>query len=188
MHVMTVRTAGLAMYIEGGMVSDRMRGGRMDDAAYAAMLDHTIIACTDAVILDPSRRGFWLARRVVDPMKGLWWIGGRRMKGETPHEGMSRTFKRETGLDLPPERFHFRTVVEYLWASRVQEPHANGSHNLVHQFTVELSHAGRTRVASNLDAREYDRDFGLEFFDRARLIAADAHPAILDLYYEVFPR
>lgn len=187
MDVMTVHTAGLAMYIEGAQVTDQMRGGRMDDAAYAAMLDHTIIACTDAVIVDTPRRGFWLARRIVEPMRGLWWIGGRRMKGETPHEGMSRTFGRETGLGLAPERFRFRTVVEYLWASRAQEPTANGAHDLTHQFTVELTPQERRLVASNLNAQEYDRGFGLAYFDRARLLAEEAHPVILDLYDQVFP-
>lgn len=49
MHVSRVNTGDLTLYVEGKTILNQMRGGRMDDAAYAAMLVHTIIVCTDAV-------------------------------------------------------------------------------------------------------------------------------------------
>ncbi len=187
MKVKSVSTGHFSLYVEGDMVREQMRGGFMDDVTYAAMVDHTIIVCTDAVVVDPQRRTFFLARRVARPMKGLWWIGGRRRKGETPQEAMCRNFLRETGLSLPSERFDLATIMEYLWQDREQEPSGRGSHNLAHQFTVCLTPTELATAAHNLDQREYDLGLGLQEFDRARLVTEHAHHAILDLYDTVFP-
>ncbi len=187
MSVERIRTGSLSLYVEGVKILNEMRGGFMDASTYTSVVDHTIIVCTDAVIVETQRKTFFLAKRAVRPMKGLWWIGGRRRKGEVPVEAMRRTFLRETNLDISSERFIFTAITEYLWRDREQEPCNRGSHNLCHQFVVELTQQERALAASNLDTHEYERDYGLKEFDRPSLVAHDVHPVILETYDELFP-
>lgn len=165
-----------------------MHGGRMSEHDYTAAVSNTIIVCTDVVIINRERQTFYLAKRAAHPMKGIWWIGGRRHKGETPLEGIRFNFKRETGLDLPESRFTFVTILEYLWQDREQEPRYVGSHDLVHQFTVELTDEELAQVHAGLDAHEYDQNFGLQEFDRARLEAEGVYPTIIDVFNTIFKR
>jgi ADP-ribose pyrophosphatase YjhB (NUDIX family) len=174
-----------ALYVEGE-IRPEMRGGFMSDAAYAEALDNMIIVCSDVVIVDGSRELFYLAKRAQKPMAGIWWIGGRRQKGETARESMVRAFRRETGLLLHPDRFEFVMMVEYLWQDREQEPQECGSQNLAHQFMVELTAEERTRAVQGLERQEYDHVFGLQPYDRDRLISEAVHPVILDTYDKVF--
>ncbi len=187
MEMERVLTGDLSLYVEGKTIREEMLGGFMDAVTYTAVVDHTIIVCTDAVIVDVKRRTFFLAKRCVRPMRGLWWIGGRRRKGETPTEAMQRNFFQETSLHLPAKRFVFTTITEYLWKSRKQIPRDHGSHNLCHQFTVELSSTERTLAARSLEMREYQREYGLQEFNRARLVTEKVHPVILETYDTVFP-
>lgn len=160
----------------------------LDEATYAEAITTFVIVCTDACIVNRARRTLWLARRAVKPMKGIWWIGGRRFAGEKPAESMYRCFKRETGLDLPGNRFQFVLIAEYLWKDRQQEPQDEGSHNLAHTFAVELDAAELAQARTGLERGEYDRDFGLQEFTREQLVMAGAHSVIIDFYDAVFPR
>lgn len=182
-----VETGELSLYVERGELRPEMRGGFMSDAAYLEVLDNTIIVCTDTIIVNHRRRTVYLAKRATKPMKGLWWIGGRRNKAEAPLEGIRRNFKRETGLDLPGRRFKFVTITEYIWTDREQSPQEKGSHNLCHQFAVELNDSELATARQGLEKREYDREFGLKEFDRAALVAAGVHPVILEVYDLIFP-
>lgn len=186
MNIDRIQTGEISLYIEGNYVRPEMRGGFMNETVYTAVLDHTIIVCTDAVIINRDRRIFYLVKRAIKPMQGIWWIGGRRKKGETPLKGMCRNFKRETGLDLPDERFTFVTMTEYLWQNREQEPQRNGSHNLCHHFSVELTDAELVAARHGLEKKEYEADYGLREFDRDRLVKEDVHPVIVDVYDKIF--
>lgn len=186
MKVHRYKTGTTALYVEGDGVRPEMRGGFMDEATYTAVVDNTIIVCTDAVIINRRRCTFLLAKRAVRPMKGLWWIGGRRQKGELPIEAMCRNFRRETGLDLPRDRFSFVTVTEYLWQDREQVPQEKGSHNIAHQFMVELTGDEFIIAQGHLDKKEYEIGHGLKEFDWDQLVDAEVHPMILDLYDMIF--
>ncbi|MBI2436672.1 MAG: NUDIX domain-containing protein [Candidatus Magasanikbacteria bacterium] len=186
MEVKRIHTGSTILYIEGEGIRPEMRGGFMRDEIYSAAIDNMIIVCTDTVIIDRQGQTFYLAKRSVRPMAGLWWIGGRRNKGETPLEGMRRNFKREAGLGLPQERFSFVAMTEYLWQDRAQEPTEKGSHNLAHTFATELSPEELKIARKQLETREYDPLFGLQEFDRARLVEEDVHPVILDVYDLIF--
>lgn len=117
-------------------------------------------------------------------MRGLWMVGGRRLKGESPVEAMCLRLDREIGLQIDPKRFEFVTVIEYVWQKREQEPQNNGSQNLLHQFAVELTDS--EIAGARLDTTEHDTYYGLQEFDRARLVAEKVHPAILHIYDMVF--
>jgi len=79
-----------------------MKGSFLSDEAYLQVLDGLVIVCTDCAIMEHGKKGFWLAKRNVLPMKGLWMIGGRRKAGESPAESMARCFLRETQCAIAP--------------------------------------------------------------------------------------
>jgi ADP-ribose pyrophosphatase YjhB (NUDIX family) len=116
-------------------------------------------------------------------MAGPWIIGGRQMAGEIPEQAIRRCFKRETGLDVPENRFHFVLINNYIWKDREQEPQNVGSHNFALTFYIELSEEERTAV--KLVSAEYE-EFGLREFSREDLIREGAHQALIDLYDNVF--
>ncbi|MFA4845813.1 MAG: NUDIX domain-containing protein [Patescibacteria group bacterium] len=186
MKVQRIETGPLTLYVEGE-IREEMRGGHMGDAVFAAAVDHMIIACVDVAIVNRARRTLLLCRRRVRPMRGLWVIGGRRRKGETPITAMCRSFQRETGLELPEERFVFVMITEYLWQDRQQKPVDHGSHNLAHQFVIELTDTELASAAEHLDPVEFDRFHGIQEFTRGRLVEERVHPAILQIYDTVFP-
>lgn len=185
MDITEVKTGPLTLHIEGE-VRQEMRGGFMEEEVFSAAVDHMIIACTDVVVINRERRTLFLCRRAVRPMKGLWVIGGRRRKGETPLEGIRRCFKRETGLDLPEGRFDFVLVTEHLWQDREQEPRDHGLHYLGHQFSIELTQEEFAHARDHLDSVEFDAEFGLQEFTRERLIQERAHPVLLLIYNVIF--
>ena len=109
-------------------------------------------------------------------------------KWETPKQGMHRNFKRETDLDLTVDRFNFVTMTEYLWPDREQSPQENGSHNLCHQFVVELNDVELQKARENLSSEEYDHEFGLKEFNYTQLLdIEELHPVILEVYNKIFP-
>lgn len=158
----------------------------LDDATYARAIEAFVIDCTDAVIVDRRERVFYLAKRVVLPMKGIWVIGGRRFAGESLHESVRRRFRRETGLDLLKERFAYVVGQDIIWKDREQEPQDVGSHNFCHRFTVELTPEERDRAARSLEKKEYEQGFGLRKFTFADLVVANVHQSLIDLYDLIF--
>lgn len=160
---------------------------RLSDDVYTQAIAGFIIVCVDAVIVDTERRTFWLAKRCIKPMDGIWEIGGRRCADEEPRKAIRRNFLRETGIDVSEERFKFVTIAEHRWKDRQQEPQNIGCHNIVYQFMVELTSDERGIAATSLDEREYDKEFGLQEFNRERLVVEDVHPLLLDLYVAIFP-
>ncbi len=158
----------------------------LEDEVYARAIESLIIACADTVVIDPRQRTFFLVKRTIKPMAGLWVIGGRRIAGETPLESAERCFKRETGLDLGLRRFRFAAIQELLWKDREQSPQGAGSHNLSYTFTAALSAEERASAAASLDGKEYEKGFGLREFDRDALVKANVNEALIDLYDIVF--
>ncbi len=188
MNVLKLFTGILPIYIEGGEVRPEMRGGkRISNEAYAEILDEMIIVCVDAMIVNHERKTFYLVKRVSKPMQGLWCVGGRRNKGEIPVEGMCRKFKDETGLEVKDGRFIFIALEEHIWQDRQQAPQHHGSHSMAHQFIVDLTPEELESAAKHLERKEFDAEFGLQEFDRARLVEEGVHSMILDLYDKVFP-
>ncbi|MDO8499288.1 MAG: NUDIX domain-containing protein [bacterium] len=162
---------------------NQMPHTRLDQPVYDAAIAAMILVDTDAVIVDSRRQTFWLARRRIKPMKGLpWWIGGKLFPGEHENDGMSRSFKRETGLDIAPLRFRFQKMIRYFWPDREQTPQETGRDDLVFTFVVQLTDEELTAV--QLD-EEYEKG-GLKEYTYADLEREGAHQAVLDLWKELF--
>ena len=157
------------LYREGGHTMSRKF---LSEPVYAEAIGALVIDCTDAVIVDWGERVFYLAKRAVKPMKGIWVIGGRRSAGEPLPDSMCRCFKRETGLDLPRGRFTYIAGQDCIWKDREQEPQDAGSHNFCHRFAVELTSEERGRATRP--------------FSRKDLVAANVHQSLIDLYHLVF--
>jgi ADP-ribose pyrophosphatase YjhB (NUDIX family) len=180
-------TGGLTLYVEG-TIRPEMRGGkRLSSAVYKEVLDNLIAVCVDTMVVNMKKETFSLLKRVSKPMQGLWCVGGRRDKCEIPVEAMCRKFKDETGLDINPGRFIFIALEEHIWQDRQQAPQHHGSHSIAHQFIVELTPDELESAAKHLETKEFDSEFGLQEYNRARLIEEDVHTMIIDLYDKVFP-
>lgn len=175
----------LKTYVEDPM--HRMERSFLSADIYGQVVAAMVIVCVDALIVDRGERKAYLAKRRHRPMRGWWDIGGRVFPGEDFAEAMVRKFAQETGLTLMREKFRPLGFRRYHWKDREQEPHHLGCDNLVLHHVVELSPGERRVAAAGLDASEYASDAGLVGFDRAMLAAENVHPAIVDLYDEIFP-
>ncbi|MFD1393089.1 NUDIX domain-containing protein [Lacticaseibacillus jixianensis] len=61
-----------------------------------------------------TKTGVVMINRAKPPYRGLWnGLGGKVEPGETPFEGMAREFHEESGLMLPPDRFHACGLVHW---------------------------------------------------------------------------
>lgn len=158
----------------------------LSDEAYADAIAALIVVCTDAAIISKKRKTIFLAKRSTKPMSGWWFIGGRRIVGETADESIRRCFARETSLDLPETRFQFVAINDYVWKEREQKPQDAETHTLGYTFLVELSDEEVKKTSSALDLKEYERGFGLQEFDRQKLIDEGVHQAVIDIYDEIF--
>lgn len=186
--ISSVQVGQFQVHVEGKIRSE-MQGGFMTDSAYTELIKNAIVVCSDCIIINRERKTLYLVKRIAKPMQGLWFIGGRRRKGETPVEGMRRCFERETGIDVTPERFQFVTITEYIWQDCQQKPQEMGSHTMNHQFVVELTDDEILTISNNLHPKEYDPAFGLQEFDRDAIYADSIciHPIIMDVYNHCFP-
>ena len=169
-----------------------MHPHRFEDDVYTKIVDSLVIDCTDTVVINGDRPdAIWLTQRQAKPMVGWWIIGGRRKPPMKIEDAMSETFKRETTLSLPPDRFHFLRVNEYTWKDRQQEPQDGGSHNTAATFVVALSAEELAQASANLEKKEYAKGTGLTPFNREeleRLYEMDQmHPMLIDLWHQVFP-
>lgn len=162
-----------------------LKGNFMSEAAYAEAIDSMVIVCADAVIIDSDSETIMLVKRKAKPMQGWWWIGGRVRKGESFSNAVARNFKRETGLDIAPDRFTYVMDSRYFWKDRQQEPQNDGSDNLAYTFAVVLTADELKQVV--LDPNEYEQDAGLTRFGFQDLKSPDIHPVIRTFFNTIFP-
>lgn len=165
------------LYIEKGFTG--MGKVFLPDDEYARAIEAFIVTCADAIIVDRHAKKVYLPKRRSKPAQDLWWvIGGRRKTGITAREAMQEIFKRETSLNIPPERFAFIAVTEYFWNNRQQQPQDKGVHMQGFTFAVELTPEELIIVAQHLDSDEYYTKLGLRAFSLAELQDGSHHPAI----------
>jgi len=84
---------------------------------------------------------------------------------ETKEEAAARNFKRETGLEIPQNRFKLVAVFDYRWKDRAQPPQEIGCDMLGYTFIVKLPAAKLASVSANLEEEEYEKGAGLSAFD-----------------------
>lgn len=159
----------------------------LDDKEYTDALEAFVLVCTDCVFIHKKRRTFYLARRKSKPMSDWWFIGGRSYAGEEELASMRRCLKRETGLDINPDRFEFLTMKRYFFKDRQQAPQDKGCDSLCYIFAVFATDEEITIASSNLDPKEYDSEFGLKEFGPEELANENVFSSIIDLYEYFFP-
>lgn len=160
----------------------------LSNDVYKEALESLVIVVTDVLFVDRAKKTIYLAKRKVKPMQDFWLIGGRVLAGEDAIYSIRRCVKRETGLELPADRFQFLTLNRYLWKDRAQEPQEKGADTLGYTFAVDLSPEERSVAAQNLDSDEYDTNYGLQEFDVAGLADHPMRQAITDLYTRTFEK
>lgn len=184
MHPLSRPPLPIGLYIED--TNHTMPKKVLDEKIYAAAIESMVVACTDAVIVNAKKKTVYLGWRVAKPMQGWWIIGGRMFAGENQLDSIARCFERETSVAVDKNRFVLRCVNRYMWKDRQQIPQDIGEDNLAYTFSVELTPDELRNASSSLDPDEYDKSIGLEEFDYERLQKEKVHPAIIDVYKDIF--
>ncbi len=157
----------------------------VDDDFYTRVVRSFPIPTVDVVFTMPGENVLHLARRSVFPAAEPWVIGGRiYFNDDTLEAAMVRTIKRETGIDIDESRLVFVMVAYYSWLRIAQ---GGAGKNISFTFKLEITPEERDRVVKGLVPSEYDADFGLQSYDRDRLVREKCHPVLLDLYDAIFP-
>jgi len=163
---------------------NHMLGGWLDNATYSEAIKSFVIVCTDIIILGQQKGLIYLAKRVIKPMPGWWFVGGRAKAGESFLKSAQMHFLVDVGLELPEYRFARLAMHRYVWSERQQEPQDVGSDNLCYVYMATLSDDELSRAC--LSSNEYDSELGLCEFDRNRLITDGVHAAVIDIYDHLF--
>ncbi len=160
---------------------------RLSDYDYGRALQSIVPATVDVVVVDRVKELFYLAQRVIKPMEGWWWMGGRMYPDETPHTAILRKFREETSVSIDPDRLMHAAVFNYRWKDREQEPQDIGCQTIAHVFAYDATDEERERIATGLCTTEYAPTGTLRHFNREELIREGVHQAVLDLYTHLFP-
>ncbi|KAI8471757.1 MAG: hypothetical protein J3K34DRAFT_520281 [Monoraphidium minutum] len=126
----------------------------LGDEEYGRALDALVKACADVLMRDTETGEILIMRRIVHPQPDWWFVGGRMKAGDTPLAAAAKNVKRETGLELPPERFTPLCTMSMLWQKRKQEPADNGTADISVVFLVGVTPQERAALA--MDGAEYD--------------------------------
>ena len=156
----------------------------LSEECYKEAVGGFILVTADIIIINREKKSILLGKRTQNPVKGEWWfMGGRRQAGAWQMEAVAKNFRKETGLEMPRDRFQFLTQVEWFFARREQEPQDAGSHNLLFLYTIDL--ADEEIATIKLEGAGFDHEAGLQVFDRDR-VNAECRPEIRWLYGLIF--
>ena len=156
----------------------------LSDEEYGRGLQCFVPCTADIVIINREERTFYLARRKSKPVPGWCWIGGRMKPGELKEEAAARLFKRETKLELSPERFELVAVIDHRMNDRQQAPQELGCHMNAFTFVVELTPDELASIS--LDEKEYEAEVGLTAFSDINLAVLGVREIICELYNHIF--
>jgi ADP-ribose pyrophosphatase YjhB (NUDIX family) len=167
------------------------------DDSYDIFVRNTVVACTDVAFIPGDERrnvteqALLLAKRIIEPMRGNWVIGGRIMANDpTDKHSIARCVKRETGLIIDTERFTPVATHLYTWAKVAQGDFPG--RNLVVTFSCVLTPQEITEASRGLEKKEYESGFGLRPFTLSainQIVEKDhGHPMLRDLYFDIFCR
>lgn len=160
----------------------------LGDDEYADALEAFVLVCTDCVLINQERQTFYLAKRKSKPLSEWWFIGGRTFCGEDEITSIRRCLKRETKLDISPDRFRFLTMKRYLFKDRQQIPQNKSCDSLCYIFALFVTDEEIAIANANLDPEEYDTNIGLREFTADDLGKEGVFPPIVDLYEEIFSK
>jgi len=113
---------------------------------YKKMLEHTVIAAVDAIILYQGK--VLLVLRKQEPCKGHWWVpGGRQYKGERGEEAIVRKVKEEIGLDVEIKKQV--GVYDVMFDTTAFYNVSSGVHYLARVFLVTPKNIDTLKVDNN---------------------------------------
>lgn len=111
----------------------------LSDEDYARALDALVIATVDVMLMRPTGE-IVLAKRTLEPALGKFETPGGRMRpGESFGQTAVRNTKRELGITLEPDRFHYAGTNSFVWAVRALPPENHGSHTISTAMVVQLT-------------------------------------------------
>ena len=166
----------------------RTRDQWVSNETYTEMVQKTVIPCTDVVITIAGDTAIYLGKRVAFPMAGLWILGGRIwFNDESLEDSIARCLHLETGMQVNPERFVTLPVTHlYSWVKVAQGDFCGK--NMAVTFKLEVTQEELAKMSASLHPKEYDREFGLQRFTLERLVDEHAHPALVDLFNDIFAK
>ena len=148
----------------------------LGDEEYGRALDCFVKGCADLLLTD-DRGMMLMGKRKVHPQPDWWVLGGRMKAGDTVEEAAGRNCRRETGIDIAPERWSFVCCQTMLWQFRKQAPEGNGTADFGVIMTARIT--AEERASMNMCSEEYE-SFG--WFVPEDLIKPDAqlklHPVL----------
>ncbi len=158
----------------------------ISDETYKEMVEKTPIPCTDVALTKKGDQALYLTKRSVYPMKGIWILGGRMWFNDaTLHHSIVRCMALETGQQFELSRFKMLPTPHlYSWV-KTRQGDSPGK-NLAITFQLEVTKNELRKIAENLTEKEYEKEFGIQRFTRERLLSEKCHPALVDLYDEIF--
>lgn len=168
-------------------VETRIRDQWISDPTYAEMVQKMPIPCTDAIItLRGDDGAVYLGKRCVYPMMGIWCLGGRIFfNDQTMEESVARCVQIETGCRFEESRFRYLCTNLYSWIKTAQGDFPGK--NLAPLFLLEVEQDELAAMSRGLKPAEYDPAFGLQRFNRTRLIDEQVHPAMINAFDQLFP-
>jgi 8-oxo-dGTP pyrophosphatase MutT (NUDIX family) len=160
---------------------------RLDDAAYEQAMRTFVVLCADVVLCAPQQRLIYLADRVVHPVKGWWWMGGRISFGEDFKDAAVRKLSEETLISIDPERLTFVMQHRTISHLREQSPQEAGSDTLGFLFRVDVTQDELNVALNGLAPEEY-QPRSLTPFNRRTLTQQNVRPQIMDAYDRIYSR
>ena len=155
------------------------------EETYETIVKSMIIPCVDIVFYTRSDEAIYLAKRVVLPMNSYWCLGGRIFFNDaTLEEAAARSVARESGLTIDLNRFKFVCNHLYSWEA-IAQGYFTGR-NLATIFSCEATIDEIDKISKTLNETEFDKEFGLQRFDRQRLLDMNVHQAMIDVFDQLF--
>jgi ADP-ribose pyrophosphatase YjhB (NUDIX family) len=155
------------------------------EGTYETIAKSMIIPCVDIIFHTKSDRAIYLAKRVVLPMNSYWCLGGRIFFDDcTLEEAAARSITRESELNINSKRFKFVCNHLYSWEA-IAQGYFTGR-NLAVIFSCEVTVDEIDKISKTLNETEFDKEFGLQRFDRQRLLDMNVHQAMIDVFDQLF--
>jgi len=163
----------------------RVSNGWISDEAYREMVQKMPITCTDVVFIVKNDKAIYVGKRIALPMSGIWIFGGRmNFNDNSFEESLSRIMEIEVSHAIDPKRFNYLCTNLYSWVV-VAQGNFPGK-NVGITYSCEVTKEELEKMSKGLNPKEYDLEFGIQRFDRDRLINGRIHPALVDIYRDLF--
>lgn len=158
----------------------------LPDDEYGRALDCLTKAVSDVLIESADGKRVFLGRRRVEPQPDWWFVGGRARPGETTTEAAARNVKRETGLDVPAERFGVIANYSFVWGLRAQAPAENGTADTstIHVLSL-LADEEKLLSSARMDENEYA---DARWVDIDTIADGEYHPALKQAVADLMAR